>query len=257
MKSHKFISWNVNGIRAALGKGLGEYFAAQSPDFLCLQEVKAEPHQVDEKLLPDGYHVFWNPARRRGYSGVATFSRHKPVNVITGMDRPEHDQEGRVMTLEMDDYYLVNVYTPNSQNELARLDYRVNEWDVAFREFVSVLYRAKPVIFCGDLNVAHQEIDLANPKSNRRNAGFTDEERESFTRLLEQGFVDTFRAAEPAPGHYTWWSYRGQARARNVGWRIDYFCVSEPLHSNVSASVIHPDIAGSDHCPIELRLSIR
>ena len=254
MSLQKIISWNVNGIRAVMNKGQDKWLFDQSADVICLQEVKAELSQVDPDRLPAGYEVFWNPAKRKGYSGVAILTRCKPVQVHYGIDRPEHDQEGRVIALEMDDCHIVNVYTPNAQSELARLDYRVNHWDIAFRDFIADLDKSKPVIFCGDLNVAHQEIDLANPKSNRRNPGFTDEERQSFTRLLEVGFVDSFRHFEPGPGHYTWWSYRGQARAKNVGWRIDYFGVSESFMDRVQSSIIHPSVTGSDHCPIELQI---
>lgn len=253
-KNSKIISWNVNGIRAAISKGLPSYFSREKPDFLCLQEVKALEEQVDHSQWPDGYQWYWNPAKRKGYSGVATFTKHTPVNVIKGIGIDEHDQEGRVITLEMDKYYLVNVYTPNSQNELARLDYRVNQWDVAFRDFLSSLHQHKPVVFCGDLNVAHEAIDLANPKSNRRNAGFTDEERNSFSKLIDSGFVDSFRHFNKAGGHYTWWSYRGQARAKNVGWRIDYFCVSDSIKDCLVKSTIHQDVLGSDHCPVELKM---
>ena len=253
-KTSKIISWNVNGIRAALGKGLDSYFLKQKPDFLCLQEVKALEEQVDHSVWPNGYQWFWNPAKRKGYSGVATFSQQKPINVIKGIGIEEHDQEGRVITLELDGYYLVNVYTPNSQNELARLDYRVNSWDVAFKDFLSSLTSHKPVVFCGDLNVAHEEIDLANPKSNKRNAGFTDEERQSFTKLMDSGFTDSFRFFNKEGGHYTWWSYRGQARTKNVGWRLDYFCVSDTIKQSLVKSTIQPDVMGSDHCPIKLEL---
>lgn len=252
MSNLRFISWNVNGIRSALSKGLEQYFEATQPDFFCLQEVKAEAHQVDSSFLPGGYQFYWNPAVRKGYSGVAVLTRHQPLNVLYGLGIPELDKEGRVVTLEMEAFHLVNVYTPNSQNELARLDFRVNHWDQEFRNFLCRLDARKPVIFCGDLNVAHQEIDIANPKSNRRNPGFTDEERESFSRLLDAGFVDTFRHFESGGGHYSWWSYRGQARARNVGWRIDYFCASTRLMPLVVESNIHPHITGSDHCPVEM-----
>lgn len=250
----KLLSWNVNGVRAALNKGLDKFVEKENPDIFCLQEVKALEDQVDHDLWPDGYHRFWNPATRKGYSGVATFSRQKPINAILGIGMEEHDQEGRVVTLEFDNFYLVNVYTPNAQGELARLDYRVNHWDVAFRNFVCDLNSHKPTVFCGDLNVAHKEIDLANPKSNRRNPGFTDEERFSFTQLLDSGFIDSFRQFEQGDGHYTWWSYRGQARAKNVGWRIDYFGVAEALRDQLVSTKIHHQVIGSDHCPIELVL---
>jgi len=253
---HKLISWNVNGVRAALKNGLGEFIDDSNPDILCLQEVKAEQHQVDGETWPSDYHIYWNAAKRKGYSGVAILSKLKPNQVIYGMGIDEHDQEGRVLTLELDHYYMVNVYTPNAQSQLARLDYRVNHWDIAFRDFVSDLNNHKPVVLCGDLNVAHKEIDLANPKSNRKNPGFTDEERNRLTELLDAGFIDAFRYFEPGPHHYSWWSYRGQARAKNVGWRIDYFCVSEKLSKAMVSSSILPEVTGSDHCPVTLELKV-
>lgn len=251
----KLISWNVNGIRACLGKGLGDFIQAAAPDVLCLQETKARAEQVQLPLEFGGYHAFWNPAEKPGYSGVATFSRHAPLSVEIGMDRPEHDREGRVITLEFDEFFLVNVYTPNAQNELRRLPYRL-EWDAAFRQHLADLrQRGKPVIFCGDLNVAHQEIDLARPAQNRRSAGFSDEERESFGELLGSGFIDSFRHFHPdLEGAYSWWSYRGGARSRNVGWRIDYFGVDEPLRRSMKSAAILAGVTGSDHCPVELSL---
>jgi exodeoxyribonuclease-3 len=218
------------------------------PDILCLQESKAHKEQVSLDL--NGYRDFWNPAVKRGYSGTVIFTKHAPLNVTTGMDMPEHDQEGRVITAEFKDYYLVNVYTPNSKRELLRLDYRTQEWDVAFLKYLKQLENRKPVIFCGDLNVAHKEIDIARPKENRRNAGFTDEERESFSRIIDSGFVDTFREFAEDGGHYSWWSYMGRARERNVGWRIDYWCISETLRPRLKDASILPEVHGSDHCPV-------
>ncbi|MGA0844989.1 MAG: exodeoxyribonuclease III [Luteolibacter sp.] len=251
----KLLSWNVNGMRAVLGKGFGEFVATKAPDVLCLQETKARPEQVP---LPDelaGYHAFWNSAQKPGYSGVAVFTREAPLDVQSGMGIPEHDQEGRVLTLEYPDFILVNVYTPNSQDGLRRLPYRI-EWDAAFRAHLSHLSTRKPVIFCGDLNVAHEEIDLARPADNRNSAGFSDAERENFRRLLESGFVDSFRHFHPdLAGAYSWWSYRAGARQRNVGWRIDYFGVSTHFMPRVKAASILPDVLGSDHCPVMLDLS--
>lgn len=251
----KLVSWNVNGLRATLAKGLAEKMDALAPDVLCLQEIKARPEQVSDLWLASWPHALWNPAQRPGYSGVLILSRRAPLSLHTGMDMPEHDGEGRVATMEFDDLYLVNCYTPNSQNELARLPYR-QEWDAAFRRYVSTLAEKKPVVFCGDLNVAHEEIDIARPDANHFSAGFSDEERAGFSRLLESGFVDSFRRLHPeARDAYSWWSFRGGARARNVGWRIDYFCLSEALLPRVKAAEIHPDITGSDHCPVSLELS--
>jgi len=248
----KLVSWNVNGLRATLGKGLAEKMEALAPDILCLQEIKARPEQVSDLWLASWPHALWNPAQRPGYSGVLILSRREPLSVHTGMDMPEHDAEGRVATMEFGDFYLVNCYTPNSQNELARLPYR-QEWDEAFRRYVRSLAERKPVIFCGDLNVAHEEIDIARPDANHFSAGFSDEERAGFSRLLESGFADSFRRLHPEErGAYSWWSFRGGARARNVGWRIDYVCVSESLMPRVRAAEIHPDITGSDHCPVSL-----
>lgn len=250
----RLISWNVNGIRAVLNRGFVEFLNQSDADILCLQETKAHPEQLDHSLWPRGYSCVWNSAEKRGYSGTAIFSRREPLNVTHGMGIAEHDREGRIINAEFDDFWLVNVYTPNSKRELTRLGYRTEVWDPAFREHLKRLERTKPVIFCGDLNVAHQEIDIARPKANVRNAGFTIEERTTFDTLLKAGFVDTFRHFEPGPGHYTWWSYMGQARAKNIGWRIDYFCASESLRSRLKNAFIWPHIAGSDHCPVGLEL---
>lgn len=252
----KLVSWNVNGLRAALGKGLAEKMDALAPDIICFQEVKAKPEQVSDLWLSAWPHRVWNPAVRPGYSGVLLLSKTQPIVVSTGMGLPEHDQEGRVAAMEFERFYFVGCYTPNSQNELARLPYR-QEWDAAFRTYVSHLAARKPVIFCGDLNVAHEEIDIARPDANHFSAGFSDEERTGFTRLLQSGFADTFRTLHPdRKDAYTWWSFRGGARARNVGWRIDYFCVSQSLMPLVKQASIHPEITGSDHCPISLDISL-
>jgi exodeoxyribonuclease-3 len=248
----KFVSWNVNGIRAVLTRGFAEFVRECAPDVLCLQETKAQG--ADVPLALAGYHAHWCSGERKGYAGVAAFTRVKPVRVIQGMGVPEHDAEGRVLTLEYRPYYLVNVYTPNSQRGLTRLDYRVKQWDPAFRAFLKRLEATKPVIFCGNLNVAHTELDIARPKANRRNAGFTDEERESFTRLLEAGFVDTFREFVTEGGHYSWWSYIGKAREKNVGWRIDYVCISKALRPRLKSAGILPEVRGSDHCPVTMEL---
>ncbi len=247
----KFISWNVNGLRACVGKGFKETFAQLDADFFCLQETKMDPHQLDIEF--EGYQSFWNSSQvKKGYSGTAIFTRHQPISVTYGLGLEEHDGEGRVITLEMADFYLVTVYTPNSQTELKRLDYRM-AWDEAFRQYLLQLNEKKPVVVCGDLNVAHQEIDLKNPKTNRRNAGFTDEEREKFGQLLEAGFTDTYRHFYPTQeGVYSWWSYRFKAREKNAGWRIDYFLVSNALQSKLVDAKIHTDILGSDHCPVEV-----
>lgn len=249
----KLVSWNVNGIRACLGKGLPEWLATYAPDILCLQETKARPEQVELPLQFGGYKDYWNSAEKAGYSGVAVFTRTEPVSVTRGIGMEEHDNEGRVITLEFDDYHLVNVYTPNAQNELRRLQYRM-EWDHAFRKFLQELKESgKPVIFCGDLNVAHQEIDLARPSANRKSAGFSDEERAGFSQLLDAGFTDSFRHFHPTTaGAYSWWSYRGGARSRNVGWRIDYFGVSSDAITRMSSASILPEVMGSDHCPVAL-----
>lgn len=248
----KLVSWNVNGVRAALKKGLLEFMEKADADVICFQEAKAHPGDVQHIAWPHGYEVFWNPAVKKGYSGTVTFSRVKPKRMTLGIGLPAHDGEGRVLTTEFDDFYLVNVYQPNSQRGLTRLDYRVKEWDPAFLAFIRKLEKKKPVIFCGDLNVAHQDIDLANPKTNRRNAGFTDEERGNFTRVLEAGYLDTFRKFEAGPKHYTWWSQMANCRLRNIGWRVDYFVASAKLGTALKGAAIHPEVMGSDHCPISL-----
>jgi exodeoxyribonuclease-3 len=248
----KLISWNVNGIRSILGKGLMDYLDREQPDVLCLQEIKARPEQVPQRF--DGYEVYWNSAVRPGYSGTAIFTRKTPLEVTNGIGQPEHDQEGRVITADFGDFFLVNVYTPNSQRELTRLDYRTNEWTPAFIAYLTRLQKTKPVIFCGDMNVAHKEIDLARPRENTRNAGFTTEERTAFDQILAVGFLDTFRQFEPAGGNYTWWSYQNGARERNIGWRIDYFCASGKLSNNIQSAFIQMDVKGSDHCPVGLVL---
>ncbi len=244
----KILSWNVNGIRAAQKKGFADFMAESNPDIICLQETKARPEQV-ELDLPE-YHQYWNSAEKKGYSGTAIFTKEEPLSVKNDMDIPEHDTEGRVIAAEYSDYYLVTVYTPNAKRGLLRLDYRSQSWDPDFLAYMKELEKNKPVIFCGDLNVAHTEIDLANPKSNRKNAGFTDEERAGFDNILAAGFIDTFREFESGGGHYTWWSYIGGARARNVGWRIDYFCISPALRPRLQSAFILSDVMGSDHCPV-------
>lgn len=248
----KLVSWNVNGVRASMDKGLRDYLSTCDADVVCLQEVKAERQQADLKWL-EGYEVLWNSAAKKGYSGTAVLARVPFTSHALGMGLKEHDNEGRVISVEFPDFHLVNVYTPNAQEELKRLPYRL-QWDEAFRNHLKNLEKSKPVLACGDLNVAHQEIDIARPKENRRNPGFSDEERESFSKLLDAGFVDTFRHFEPGPHHYSWWSYRGGARERNVGWRIDYWLASESLRKGLRASRIRPDIHGSDHCPVELEI---
>ena len=246
------ISWNVNGLRACAGKGFADTFAALDADFFCLQETKMQAGQLD--LTFPGYRSYWNYADKKGYSGTAIYTRHEPLAVTYGIGIDEHDHEGRVITLEMPDFYLVTVYTPNSQDGLRRLDYRM-QWEDDFLRFLQQLDSRKPVIVCGDLNVAHEEIDLKNPKTNRRNAGFTDEEREKFSTLLYKGgFLDTFRTLYPDQVTYSWWSYRFQARQKNAGWRIDYFLISERLRPRLADARIHTDILGSDHCPVELIL---
>ena len=249
----KCISWNVNGIRSAIKKGFIEFFEDTLPDIMCLQETKAAPEQIE--ISVDGYRLIGYGAERKGYSGTAIFTRIDPLSVRYGMDLPEHDKEGRIVTLEFSEYYLVNVYTPNSQRGLTRLAYR-KQWDKDFLRYLKFLEGKKPVIFCGDLNVAHKEIDLANPKNNRRNAGFTDEERQGFSKILGSGFLDTFRMFNKDPGQYTWWSYMFNARAKNIGWRIDYFCCSCCLSSSIKASYIFSDIMGSDHCPIGFEIGV-
>lgn len=246
----KFISWNVNGIRACVEKGFLDYLKEADADIFCIQETKLQENQINLEL--DGYYQYWNYAKRKGYSGTAVFTKIKPKNVSYGINIEEHDNEGRVITLEFDDFYFVTVYTPNSQDKLARLDYRM-KWEDDFRGYIKKLDEEKPVIMCGDLNVAHKEIDLKNPNSNRKNAGFTDEERNKFTELLEAGFIDTYRYFYPdREGVYSWWSYRFNARANNAGWRIDYFLVSERIKDRLLKADIHTDILGSDHCPVEL-----
>ena len=247
----RLISWNVNGFRACLGKGFAEFFQEVDADIFCIQETKMQPGQAE--LDAPGYHQYWYSAAKKGYSGTAVFTKTKPLSVRQGIGIPEHDTEGRVLTLEFADFYFVCVYTPNAQRELTRLGYRM-EWEDAFRGYLTALDREKPVILCGDLNVAHEEIDLKNPKTNRKNAGFTDEERGKFTELLRCGFTDTFRALYPDRAAYTWWSYMMKAREKNVGWRIDYFVVSDRLFPRVRDSLIYSDILGSDHCPVGLEL---
>ncbi|MDF9827341.1 exodeoxyribonuclease-3 [Ereboglobus sp. PH5-10] len=251
----KLISWNVNGIRAALKKGFLDYMRDCDADVICLQETKAHAGDVQHVTWAAGYEPHWHSALKKGYSGTVIFTRVKPKSVTFGIGVPEHDNEGRVITMEFPKFWLVNVYQPNSQRGLARLDYRTKAWDPAFLAHIKKLEKAgKPVVFCGDLNVAHEEIDLANPKSNRRNAGFTDEERANFSTLLGSGFVDTFREFEKGPGHYTWWSNMMNCRARNIGWRVDYFVVSETLRPALKRAWISPEVMGSDHCPIGLEL---
>ncbi|MBR5739287.1 MAG: exodeoxyribonuclease III [Lachnospiraceae bacterium] len=250
----KLISWNVNGLRAIVGKNFTEAFEALDADFFCLQETKLQEGQIALDL--PGYHQYWNYAEKKGYSGTAVFTKHEPLSVTYGLGISEHDHEGRVITLEYETYYLITVYVPNSQDGLKRLDYRM-EWEDAFRAYVSRLAEKKSVIFCGDLNVAHQEIDLKNPKTNRMNAGFTDEERGKMTELLAAGFIDTFRFFYPEKKDiYSWWSYRFRARENNSGWRIDYFIVSEDLKEALRDAVIHTEIFGSDHCPVELDIAL-
>jgi len=251
----KLISWNVNGLRAVLRKNFLEYLRAEAPDILCLQETKAGPDDV-EPVWPAEYSAWWSVAQKKGYSGTAILSRHPPIRVTTGIGVDQHDQEGRVVTAEFGEFHLVNVYVPNSQRELARLPYRL-EWDKAFLKYLRTLDRKKPVVFCGDLNVAHTEIDLANPKANVGNHGFTPEERAGFDRMLDAGFIDSFREFEKRGGHYTWWSLMAGARARNVGWRLDYFLISQALRPRLRAAAIQPQVMGSDHCPVMLDLDTR
>ena len=247
----KFISWNVNGLRACVGKEFEQQFKDLDADFFCLQETKMQAGQLD--LSFPGYESYWNYADKKGYSGTAIYTKHKPLSVTYGIDIDEHDHEGRVITLEMDDFYLVTVYTPNSQDGLRRLDYRM-KWEDDFQAYLHKLDEKKPVIVCGDMNVAHQEIDLKNPKTNHKNAGFTDEEREKMTQLLSNGFIDTFRTLYPEQVTYSWWSYRFRAREKNTGWRIDYFLISERLRDRLEDAKIHTDMMGSDHCPVEIVL---
>ncbi|HVW20116.1 MAG TPA: exodeoxyribonuclease III [Opitutaceae bacterium] len=251
----KLVSWNVNGVRSALRQGLLDYVAASGADVICLQETKAHPGDVQHVKWP-GYHALWNSADKKGYSGTAVLIRDRPAKVGLGIGAEAHDREGRVLAVELPDFWLVNVYQPNSQRGLTRLSYRTLEWDPAFLNFLRKLGRkGKPVLFCGDLNVAHTEIDLANPRSNRRNAGFTDEERNNFSALLERGFVDTFREFEKGPGHYSWWSRMANCRARNIGWRVDYFVAGEKLRPALKRAWISPEVMGSDHCPVGLEVA--
>lgn len=253
-KYMKLISWNVNGLRACVQKGFMDFFKEADADIFCIQESKLQEGQIE--LETPGYYQYWNYAKKKGYSGTAVFTKQEPISVSYGIGIEEHDQEGRVITLEFESFYFVTVYTPNSQNELARLDYRM-KWEDDFLAYLKKLEEKKPVIFAGDLNVAHQEIDLKNPKTNRKNAGFTDEERAKFTQLTQRGFIDTFRYFYPEQeGIYSWWSYRFKAREKNAGWRIDYFCVSESLKNNLEDAKIHTEILGSDHCPVELTISV-
>ena len=251
----KLISWNVNGIRAAMNKGFRDFVETDQPDVLCLQETKAEPDQVDLSWADQlGYHKVWNCAEKKGYSGTSIWSKPVPQRVVLGMGIDEHDREGRVITATFNDFHLVTVYTPNAQRGLTRLDYR-QQWDAAFLAYVKKLNRRKPVIFCGDVNCAHKEIDLANPKSNRQNAGFTEEERAGLDKIVAAGFLDSFRQFEAGPGNYSWWTYRSDARQRNIGWRLDYFWVAKRCWDFVAGARIRSEIFGSDHCPVELIIS--
>jgi exodeoxyribonuclease-3 len=251
----RIVSWNVNGVRAALKKGLLKYIESSDADVVCLQETKAHPGDVQHVKWPRGYEIFWNSAEKKGYSGTAILTRVKPRAVRNGIGSGSHDREGRVLAVEFPDFWLVDVYQPNSQRGLTRLDYRVKKWDPAFRRYLKALQsKGKPALFCGDLNVAHAEIDLANPRTNRRNAGFTDEERASFGRLLDGGFLDTFREFEKGPGHYTWWSQMSDCRARNIGWRVDYFVAAQRLRPALRRAWISPEAMGSDHCPVGLEI---
>jgi exodeoxyribonuclease-3 len=250
----RFISWNVNGLRACVNKGFLDFFREMDADFFCVQETKLQEGQIELDL--PGYEQYWNSAEKKGYSGTAVFTKHAPLAVEKGLGIPEHDQEGRLITLEYDNFFLVTVYTPNSQRGLARLDYRI-AWEDAFRSYISGLNKAKPVIICGDLNVAHQEIDIARPEANRKNAGFTDEEREKFSLLLEAGFIDTFRHFYPDKADvYTWWAYFAKSRERNIGWRIDFFLASNALRDRLIDAYIYDDIMGSDHCPVGLEIEL-
>lgn len=252
LQKMKFISWNVNGLRACVGKDFENQFKELDADFFCLQETKMQEGQLD--LQFEGYESYWNYAEKKGYSGTAIYTKHKPLSVSFGMGVEEHDHEGRIITLEYDQFYLVTCYTPNSQTELKRLDYRMT-WEDDFRKFLKSLDAKKPVVICGDLNVAHEEIDIKNPKTNRRNAGFTDEEREKMTVLLNDGFTDSFRYLHPDEVTYSWWSYRFKAREKNAGWRIDYFLVSDRIKEQITEAKIHTEIMGSDHCPVEVDLT--
>ena len=252
-KTTKIISWNVNGIRAAQKKGFDAFIEKENPDIICVQETKAHPEQVNIGL-DDYKYKYWNSAQKKGYSGTAIFSKIKPIEVEYNLNIDKHDQEGRVITLYFNNYNLVTVYTPNSKRDLSRLAYRQKEWDIDFLKFLKRIENDNPVIFCGDLNVAHKEIDLKNPKTNKRNAGFTDEERSGFDNYIDAGFIDTFREFNKEEGHYTWWSYMFNARAKNIGWRIDYFCVSQILKTKIKNSYILPDVMGSDHAPVVLEI---
>ena len=249
----KIVSWNVNGIRAVLKKGFLDFITDINPDIICIQETKANPEQV-ELELNDYPYKFWNSAIKKGYSGTAIFSKIKPININYDLNIDKHDSEGRVICFELDNYYLVTVYTPNSKRDLSRLTYRTKEWDVDFLSYLKKIEKNKPVIFCGDLNVAHKKIDLKNPKTNTKNAGFTDVERKGFDNYINSGFIDTFRIFNKDEGHYTWWSYMFNCRAKNVGWRIDYFCVSELIKHKIKKSIILPDVMGSDHAPILIEI---
>lgn len=249
----KLISWNVNGIRACLNKGFEDFFKQIDADIFCLQETKCQPEQFEYK--PEGYKIYLNSAEKKGYSGTAIFTKKEPINVTYGIGIEEHDKEGRVITLEYDNFYIVTIYTPNAKRELERLDYRMI-WEEEIRKYLLKLNETKPVIMCGDLNVAHEEIDLKNPKTNRRNAGFTDEERGKMTELLNSGFTDSFRFLYPEKIEYSWWSYMGRAREKNIGWRIDYFITSKSLENKIKEAKIHTDIMGSDHCPVELEIEL-
>ncbi|MBR2502615.1 MAG: exodeoxyribonuclease III [Oscillospiraceae bacterium] len=249
----KFISWNVNGFRACLEKGFAEVFDKLDADFFCIQESKMQPGQAD--FAPEGYHQFWYSADKKGYSGTAVFAKKEPISVQYGIGVEEHDHEGRAITLEYEDFWLLNVYTPNAQRELARLDYRM-DWEDALREYIKKLDAVKPVLYCGDLNCAHEEIDIKNPKTNRRSAGFSDEERAKFSQLLDSGFVDTFRYQHPDTVAYSWWSYMRKAREKNIGWRIDYFVISDRIKDRIKDTYILSDIMGSDHCPVGLEIDI-
>ncbi len=249
----KLISWNVNGLRACMKKGFEEFFREEDADIFCVQETKLQEGQID--FCPEGYHCYWNYAERKGYSGTAVFAKKEPLEVVYGIGMDEHDHEGRVITLEYENFYFVTVYTPNSQSELARLSYRM-QWEDAFRDYLKELDAHKPVIVTGDLNVAHQEIDLKNPKTNRKNAGFTDEERAKFQELLDAGFTDTYRALYPDKVEYSWWSYRFRAREKNAGWRIDYFLISSSVRDRLADARIRTEVMGSDHCPVELDINI-
>jgi exodeoxyribonuclease III len=248
----KLISWNVNGLRAVMKRNFLDYLDSEKPDILCLQETKCRPEDV-EQLWSASYTTYWNSAEKKGYSGTALFTRTRPIGVRNGIGSPKHDREGRVITAEFEGFHLVNAYVPNSQRELARLPYR-QEWDIDFLKYLKELEKSKPVVFCGDLNVAHTEIDLANPKANKKNHGFTPEERAGFSAMIEAGFVDTFRQFQTEGGHYTWWSPMSGARARNVGWRIDYFLISQALRPRLRSAFIRPEIPGSDHCPVGIQL---